>query len=156
MPRTSWRATWTTGAWPASSRGDEPGIHGAGPPGASLSGESPLESISAITLGVHDMARSVRFYEQLGFLLHFGGEQSGFSSFAAGGSHLNLVIVASETTIGWWGRVIFYVRDVDELYQRACAAGLRPETAPADASWGERYFHILDPDGHELSFAKRL
>lgn len=102
------------------------------------------------------MARSVRFYEQLGFLLHFGGEQSGFSSFAAGGSHLNLVIVASETTIGWWGRAIFYVRDVDELYQRACAAGLRPETAPADASWGERYFHILDPDGHELSFAKRL
>jgi len=118
--------------------------------------ESPLESISAVTLGVHDMARSVRFYEQLGFLLHFGGEQSGFSSFAAGGSHLNLVTIASETTIGWWGRVIFYVRDVDELYQRACTAGLRPETAPADASWGERYFHILDPDGHELSFAKRL
>jgi len=27
---------------------------------------------------------------------------------------------------------------------------------PADAPWGERYFHILDPDGHELSFARRL
>ncbi|MEC7657646.1 MAG: VOC family protein, partial [Pseudomonadota bacterium] len=25
-----------------------------------------------------------------------------------------------------------------------------------DASWGERYFHITDPDGHELSFAHPL
>lgn len=24
---------------------------------------------------------------------------------------------------------------------------------PQDASWGERYFHMSDPDGHELSFA---
>ncbi|MQG14065.1 MAG: VOC family protein, partial [SAR202 cluster bacterium] len=23
-------------------------------------------------------------------------------------------------------------------------------------SWGERYFHINDPDAHELSFAKPL
>ncbi|HIM82059.1 MAG TPA: VOC family protein, partial [Dehalococcoidia bacterium] len=23
-------------------------------------------------------------------------------------------------------------------------------------SWGERYFHINDPDSHELSFAKPL
>jgi len=25
-----------------------------------------------------------------------------------------------------------------------------------DAERGERYFHLLDPDGHELSFAKPL
>jgi uncharacterized glyoxalase superfamily protein PhnB len=24
---------------------------------------------------------------------------------------------------------------------------------PHDAEWGERYFHVTDPDGHELSFA---
>ncbi|MEE9270499.1 MAG: VOC family protein, partial [Candidatus Krumholzibacteria bacterium] len=24
------------------------------------------------------------------------------------------------------------------------------------AEWGERYFHITDPDGHELSFARPL
>jgi uncharacterized glyoxalase superfamily protein PhnB len=28
--------------------------------------------------------------------------------------------------------------------------------APADAIWGERYFHITDPDGHEISFAMLL
>jgi hypothetical protein len=30
--------------------------------------------------------------------------------------------------------------------------GFHPDS-PRDASWGERYFHMLDPDGHELSFA---
>jgi len=32
---------------------------------------------------------------------------------------------------------------------------LAPE-APLNASWGERYFHLHDPDGHELSFARPL
>lgn len=119
--------------------------------------ESPIESISALTLGVHDMGRSVAFYVALGFELRYGGEQANFSSFAAGStSYVNLVLVAPGTPIGWWGRAIFYVRDVDALYAAALAAGLSPGTEPRDAEWGERYFHILDPDGHELSFAKRL
>jgi uncharacterized glyoxalase superfamily protein PhnB len=53
----------------------------------------------------------------------------------------------------WWGRAIFYVDDVDAFYGNAVARGLRPEAPPRDAPWGERYFHIVDPDGHELSFA---
>jgi uncharacterized glyoxalase superfamily protein PhnB len=28
--------------------------------------------------------------------------------------------------------------------------------APSDAPWGERYFHVRDPAGHELSFARLL
>ena len=27
------------------------------------------------------------------------------------------------------------------------------DTALRDAEWGERFFHLTDPDGHELSFA---
>jgi uncharacterized glyoxalase superfamily protein PhnB len=52
--------------------------------------------------------------------------------------------------------VIFYDSDVDGLYARALAAGLAPEAAPRDAEWGERFFHLTDPDGHELSFARPL
>jgi len=48
------------------------------------------------------------------------------------------------------------VDDVDALYHRLTGAGLSPDSPPQDASWGERYFHITDPDGHELSFARRL
>jgi uncharacterized glyoxalase superfamily protein PhnB len=54
------------------------------------------------------------------------------------------------------GRVIFYVTDVDALYERALAAGYQPATVPRDAEWGERFFHLVDPDGHELSFARLL
>jgi hypothetical protein len=25
---------------------------------------------------------------------------------------------------------------------------------PRDAKWGEQFVHIVDPDGHELSFAR--
>jgi uncharacterized glyoxalase superfamily protein PhnB len=50
--------------------------------------------------------------------------------------------------------MIFYVDDVDAQYERAVLVGLNPEFSPRDGSWGERYSHILDPDGHELSFAR--
>ena len=63
---------------------------------------------------------------------------------------------ARPETGGWWGRVIFHVTDVDALYQRALAHGLQPESAPCDAPWGERFFHLSAPDGHELSFARPL
>ena len=53
-------------------------------------------------------------------------------------------------------RVIFYVADLDALYERALVAGCQPTTAPRDAEWGERFFHLIDPDGHELSFARPL
>jgi uncharacterized glyoxalase superfamily protein PhnB len=52
--------------------------------------------------------------------------------------------------------VIIYVSDVDGLYRQALQAGLKPSQEPSDAPWGERYFHITDPDGHEISFARPL
>jgi uncharacterized glyoxalase superfamily protein PhnB len=51
--------------------------------------------------------------------------------------------------------MIFYVADVDAFWEHLRGKGLQPET-PRDASWGERYFHMLDPDGHELSFARPI
>jgi hypothetical protein len=49
--------------------------------------------------------------------------------------------------------VIFNDSDVDALYRRVIAAGYQPDAAPRDAEWGERFFHLTDPDGHELNFA---
>ena len=115
-----------------------------------------IESVSAITLATHDMARAVAFYEALGFALKFGGPTADFSSFRAGSGYLNLTAEPAARSWSWWGRAIFYVDDVDAQHRRALAAGLRPEFAPRDAVWGERYFHIQDPDGHELSFARPL
>lgn len=115
-----------------------------------------VNALSAITLATHDMRRSVSFYSALGFELKYGGEDAAFTSFYCGGSFLNIVPVPASKNIAWWGRVIFHVEDVDETYRVARSAGFDTETSPRDAEWGERYFHILDPDGHELSFAKLL
>jgi catechol 2,3-dioxygenase-like lactoylglutathione lyase family enzyme len=115
-----------------------------------------IDAISAVTLATHDMARALRFYLALGFPLRYGGDAAEFSSLSAGNACLNLTTEGSEREWSWWGRTIFYVSDVDALYEVAIAKGLAPDTAPRDASWGERYFHITDPDGHELSFAKPL
>ena len=102
------------------------------------------------------MGRAVRFYRTLGFELLYGGEDAQFTSLRAGTGYLNLIAQPAERRWSWWGRVIFYVTDVDGFYARAVAAGLKPETAPRDAEWGERFFHLVDPDGHELSFARPL
>src|SRR3954451_14721881 len=104
----------------------------------------------------HDMRRAFRFYQALGFEVLHGDEASSFTSFRAGTSYLNLITQPGDRQWSWWGRVIFYVADVDELFERARAAGFSPATAPRNAEWGERYFHLTDPDGHELSFARPL
>jgi catechol 2,3-dioxygenase-like lactoylglutathione lyase family enzyme len=115
-----------------------------------------IESISAVTLATHDMRRAVPFYAALGFDLACGGETSDFTTFRAGPGYLNLITQPDDMCWSWWGRVIFYVDDVDALYDRALAAGFEPSTTPRDAEWSERYFHLTDPDGHELSFARPL
>lgn len=115
-----------------------------------------IDSISAVTLATHDMRRALRFYLALGFALRYGGESAEFSSLGAGSGYLNLIAQDRDRAWSWWGRVIFYVSDVDALYDQAVARGLQADFSPRGATWGERYFHITDPDGHELSFAKPL
>ncbi len=114
-----------------------------------------VENISAITLAVTDMARSVVFYrDYVGLEMLYGGEETRFTSFRLGGSFVNLIL--ADEPPKWWGRLILHVDDVDAHYRRLTGFGLKTTTQPVDAPWGERYFHIDDPDGHELSFARFL
>ncbi len=115
-----------------------------------------IESISAVTLATRDMRRAVAFYRSLGFSIRYGGAEASFTSLAAGPAYLNLMTQPAYQRWSPWGRIIFYVSDVDALYARVVELGLEPSTSPRDAEWGERYFHLADPDGHELSFAMLL
>jgi catechol 2,3-dioxygenase-like lactoylglutathione lyase family enzyme len=113
-----------------------------------------IQHISAVTLAVQDMARAVAFYQAIGLDILYGGAQAKFTSFRLGDTFLNLILMP--TYVGhWWGRLIFRVEKVDDLHAAFLAKGLQAEL-PRDGSWGERYFHIKDPDGHELSFAQLL
>ena len=113
-----------------------------------------MKHISAVTLAVRDMARAVLFYRRVGLEISYGSETASFTSFRIGRDSLNLVLDPSGES-AWWGRVIFRVEGVDELCRQLKGSGLEPDE-PRDGEWGERYFHIIDPDGHELSFAEPL
>ena len=116
---------------------------------------APTE-LNAITLVVRSMERSVLFYEALGFPVIFGGPAAPFTSLQHGNNFLNLQLEIDGPELVHWGRPVFFVPDPDHVHRAAVSAGLTPHAEPQDASWGERYFHITDPDGHELSFARRL
>ena len=118
--------------------------------------------ISAVTLSTDDMKKSVDFYSKIpNFKIVYGGSDSQFTSFLiddASKSYLNLRIneVSAEAT--HWSRIIFYVDDVDELFDymendETISRLGNLESKPVDAAWGERFFHVLDPDGYKLSFA---
>ena len=113
-----------------------------------------IQHLSAITLAVRDMQEAVTFYAQLGFEVVYGGPQERFSSMRAGEGYVNLILTPDYTP-QWWGRTIFRVTQVDELHRTLTARGLTP-TPLRDGSWGERFFHLTDPNGHELSFAQLM
>ncbi len=115
-----------------------------------------IDRISAVTLVTADMRAAVSFYEAMGFSLLYGGADAEFTSLRVGDGFLNLQLDPAYARSTLWGRVIFWVDDVDAVHAGALDAGLKPEMEPSDAPWGERYFHVRDPDGHELSFAKPL
>ena len=115
-----------------------------------------IERISAITLKVTDMGRSVHFYNEiLGLEIIYGGPHASFTSLGTGGAQDAILNLEQGVTNSDWGRLIFHVKDVDELWTYLKARDF-DAPPPRDASWGERYFHLHDPDGHELSFAKPL
>jgi catechol 2,3-dioxygenase-like lactoylglutathione lyase family enzyme len=114
-----------------------------------------VDKISAVTLRVANMEASVGFYKEvLGLEIIYGGEGSNFTSLRTKDGDTILNLEHGKPNIRW-GRLIFYVSDVDRLWEYLTEKGFHPDR-PQDASWGERYFHMSDPDGHELSFARPL
>jgi catechol 2,3-dioxygenase-like lactoylglutathione lyase family enzyme len=115
-----------------------------------------IEKISAVTFRASDMRASVQFYRDvLGMELLYGGEDACFSSLRAKDTEAPILNLEQGRTVTGWGRMIFYVADVDAFWEYLRGKGFNPER-PRDASWGERYFHMPDPDGHELSFARPI
>ena len=112
-----------------------------------------VEKISAVTFRVLNMKASVRFYKDvLGMEVLYGGEDAPFASLRANDGSAPILNLEQGRSVTGWGRMIFYVADVDAFWEHLRGKGLQPES-PRDAPWGERYFHMPDPDGHELSFA---
>ena len=126
--------------------------------------------ISAVTLLIKDMHRSCNFYSRIpGFKLIYGGSHDEpFTSYEIGKNsnvYLNLeqykLTSIQNRYVKYDAKIILHTEDVDKLYSyfkndQNISKLISFENAPIDASWGERYFHIWDPDGHLLSFAKTI
>jgi catechol 2,3-dioxygenase-like lactoylglutathione lyase family enzyme len=131
-------------------------------------------AISAVTLIIRDMKRSCDFYSKVpGFELIYGGSgNDAFTTYQIGRHtspmYLNLELEASKSKSRFgnyeprfFGRIIFYTTDVDKLYyyfisDTSLSSLILLVHKPVDAPWGERYFHVREPDGYELSFAHPL
>jgi catechol 2,3-dioxygenase-like lactoylglutathione lyase family enzyme len=141
--------------------------------------------ISAVTLKVKNMEKSCSLYSKIpGFRLTYGGNPSDhFTTFEIGkGSmttmYLNLELIEEEEENDGsdfykksnvekvkvnedFGRVIFHTENVDGLYSHMrqdeyISKSIVFENAPTNAPWGERFFHIREPNGYQLSFAQPL
>jgi catechol 2,3-dioxygenase-like lactoylglutathione lyase family enzyme len=109
-----------------------------------------------------DMKRSCDFYSRLpGFTLAYGGATGPFTTFEVGGGKMYLNLELAGRPMTDFGRIVFHTEDVDGLYRymkndSAISGAATFENEPADAPWGERYFHVREPDGYQLSFARPL
>ena len=139
--------------------------------------------ISAITLKVRDMEKSCSLYSKIpGFGLIYGGKPSNrFTTFEIGKgnkktTYLNLELIEideggsdfyKKPNLGKtrdsedFGRIIFHTENVDTLYSymkqdEYISKSVVFENEPTNAPWGERFFHIREPNGYQLSFAQPL
>src|SRR5947209_14129416 len=86
-----------------------------------------VEKISAVTLRVSNMKASVQFYRDvLGMELLYGGETAVFSSLRAKHAESAILNLEETNTVTQWGRLIFYVADVDEVWRHLKERGFDP------------------------------
>jgi uncharacterized glyoxalase superfamily protein PhnB len=52
--------------------------------------------------------------------------------------------------------IYLYVANVDEVFDRAVAAGAKVRMPVQDMFWGDRYGQLVDPFGHHWSIASRV
>lgn len=122
----------------------------------------PSPKLTAVTLGVRDVAASARFYEALGFKRKFRATGDEIAFFEAGGVVLALwdwdklagdsVIVSQSrpqtfrgTTLAWNCAT---PADVDDVFAKAIAVGARLMRRPEKTEYGGYRGYFSDPDGH--------
>lgn len=120
-------------------------------------------NVDYVILYVGDLDRSISFYRDV-IGVPFKFTESGYAEFATEGTKFALFERARlPQLIGRDGgegeatmEVAFLVDDVDVEAKRLRAAGVAELAGPVDRPWGQRTFHLLDPDGHVVELAQEL
>jgi predicted lactoylglutathione lyase len=121
--------------------------------------------ISLVTLGVSDLARSVAFYEALGWQ-RSNASDDGISFFRLGGVMLGLfgaedlaADACQSPRVGGFRGVtlainVLSTEAVDRMFHEFVTAGADAVKPPEATEWGGYSGYVADPDGHlwELAF----
>ena len=123
--------------------------------------------LSLVTLGVSNLARSIRFYEDLGFVRKARSTGDRVAFFDAGGVVLSLypwnelagdaAIAVNPRPVAFRGSALAWncasPEEVDEAMARAVKAGAHRLKTPGKVFWGGYSDYFADPDDHPWEVA---
>jgi len=123
---------------------------------------APAPKLTAVTLGVRDIAASARFYEALGFARRVRATGDEIAFFDAGGAVLALwswknlsddaCIAMQPVPQAFCGSTLAWNcathDEVDAAFAKAVAAGGEPLRKPETTDYGGYRGYFADPDGH--------
>ena len=124
-----------------------------------------VRGIDNIGICASDLARSIAFYETLGFSEAYRNDRGVMMS--SEGVHLFLFVTRKPNPssvgreLGLFSdppgidHISFTVTDIDALYAKLCADGVKFDGPPEDQSWGARMVGLMDPDGNNLYLLQR-
>ena len=125
-----------------------------------------IQGVDNIGICTTDVARSVAFYQRLGFSEVYRNDRGVLM--AAGAAHLFIFATRQSNPppvgrdLGLFGNppgldhISFAVADVDAMYATLRAAGVVLGGPPEDQSWGARMVGLKDPDGNNLYLLQKL
>jgi catechol 2,3-dioxygenase-like lactoylglutathione lyase family enzyme len=125
-----------------------------------------IQGVDNIGICTTDVARSVAFYQRLGFSEAYRNDRGVLM--AAGAAHLFIFATQQSNPppvgrdLGLFGNppgidhISFAVADVDAMYATLRAAGVVLGGPPEDQSWGARMVGLKDPDGNNLYLLQKL
>jgi catechol 2,3-dioxygenase-like lactoylglutathione lyase family enzyme len=132
-------------------------------------GSVMLKGIDNVGVAVTDLARSVAFYEKLGFTKGYDYEADVKGCTMNAGSAVLFLFQTRQANPQTVKRdpslaqnppgidhLSFAVEDVNQIYAELKAKGVSFLGEPADQDWGARLVGLKDPDGNNLYFLQYL
>ena len=125
-----------------------------------------IKGIDNIGICTTDTARSVVFYQRLGFSEAYRNDRGVLMT--AGSAHLFIFATRQNDPppvvrqLGLFDNppridhISLAVADVDGLYSALRAAGVQLGGPPEDQSWGARMVGLKDPDGNNIYLLQKL
>jgi catechol 2,3-dioxygenase-like lactoylglutathione lyase family enzyme len=120
-----------------------------------------IKRIHSTLFYAHDLDRTARFYEDLGFDVEKGedGVRIKLGDFRLAFIDENKTPIKNESNLTPKGLGIFTyveVEDVNAYFQRLKEKNIKTSSEPRDWPWGKREFAIKDPDGYKLVFFSNI